>query len=102
MKFQWTFVLGLIFAIIIAIFAVVNVEAVRVNYVFGYAMWPLILVILGSALLGALTSGLITVFRGLQSHRQVKELQHKIETLERTIMTQQSELDTLQKLQKVK
>jgi uncharacterized integral membrane protein len=50
MKFQWSLLIGLIFAVIIAVFAVVNVDTVPVNYVFGNAEWPLILVILGSAL----------------------------------------------------
>ncbi len=34
MKFQWNLLLGLLFAIIIAIFAVFNVDAVQVNYMF--------------------------------------------------------------------
>ena len=54
MKMQWTLLIGLAFAIIIAIFATVNVGRVPVDYIFGEAYWPLVLVILGSALLGAL------------------------------------------------
>lgn len=39
MKMQWTFVVGLLFALIIAIFATVNVERVPVDYVFGEAYY---------------------------------------------------------------
>ena len=56
MKFQWNLLFGLLSAIVIAIFAIVNVEAVKVNYVFGEAQWPLVLIILCSALLGAVVS----------------------------------------------
>lgn len=72
MKIQWTFVVGLIFAIIVAIFATVNVESVPVNYVFGEASWPLILVILGSVLVGFIISFCFSAFRMLGSKRQSK------------------------------
>ena len=72
MKIQWTLVVGLIFAIIIAIFATVNVESVPVNYIFGEANWPLILVILGSVLVGFIISFCFSAFRMLGSKRQTK------------------------------
>ena len=65
MKFQWTWLLGLLFAIIIAVFSVVNVDAVPINYVFGTAEWPLVLIILCSALLGAAISGFVAMFRSV-------------------------------------
>ena len=52
MKFQWTMLVGILFALIVAFFAVMNVEAVTVNYLLGTAKWPLIIVILGSVLMG--------------------------------------------------
>ena len=78
MKFQWNLLLGLLFAIIIAVFAVFNVDAVQVNYVFGKAEWPLVLVILCSALLGAMVSGFVAMFRSVQSNRRIKELQKEM------------------------
>ncbi|MFC4356043.1 lipopolysaccharide assembly LapA domain-containing protein [Chryseomicrobium palamuruense] len=75
MKAQWIILIGLILAIVIAIFAVVNVDAVPVNYLFGEAEWPLILVILGSALLGALVSGLLAMVRSFTLSRKVKALE---------------------------
>ena len=73
MKIQWTLVVGLIFAIIIAIFATVNVEKrSRLDYVFGEAHWPLILVILGSVLIGFIISFCFSAFRMLSSENQTK------------------------------
>lgn len=79
MKIQWTLVVGLIFAIIIAIFATVNVDSVPVNYVFGEARWPLILVILGSVLIGFIISFCFSAFRMLGSKRQSKAVRKELE-----------------------
>ncbi|MFS0575327.1 lipopolysaccharide assembly protein LapA domain-containing protein [Sporosarcina sp. 179-K 3D1 HS] len=97
MKFQWTLLFGLLFAILIAVFAVFNVDSVEVNYVFGTAMWPLVLVILGSALLGALTSGFVAIFRSYRSNRRIKELLKELAAKETTIAAQQNEIAHLQK-----
>ncbi|MGB6406667.1 MAG: lipopolysaccharide assembly protein LapA domain-containing protein, partial [Planococcus donghaensis] len=72
MKLQWLLLIGLVFAVIIAVFAVVNVDEVPVNYVFGEAEWPLILVILASALLGFLLSSVLAIMRNYQMQRKVK------------------------------
>ncbi|MEK3934094.1 lipopolysaccharide assembly protein LapA domain-containing protein [Sporosarcina sp. FSL W7-1349] len=100
MKFQWTLLFGLLFAILIAVFAVFNVDSVEVNYVFGTAMWPLVLVILGSALLGALTSGFVAIFRSYRSNRRIKELQKELAAKETTIAAQQNEIASLQRYYK--
>ncbi|MEH7237443.1 LapA family protein [Bacillus sp. JJ1562] len=81
MRFQWSLILGLIFALIIAIFAVVNVDSVRVNFVFGYTEIPLILIILGSALLGGLIVGMFGILRQYKQQRQIKKLEKEIEQL---------------------
>jgi uncharacterized integral membrane protein len=102
MKFQWSLLIGLIFAIIIAVFAVVNVDSVPVNYVFGSAEWPLILVILGSALLGALLSGSVAIFRSFVLQRKVKQLEKEMTVKESLIASQQNEISALQKNETVR
>jgi len=97
MKFQWSLLLALIFAIIVAVFAVVNVDDVPVNYVFGTAQWPLILVILVSALLGALVSGSVAIFRSFVLQRRVKHLEKDNTAKESLIATQQNEISALHK-----
>lgn len=92
MKAQWAILIGLILAIIIAIFAVVNVDSVPVNYLFGEAQWPLILVILGSALLGALVSGMLAMVRSFTLSRQVKALEAEKSKRDAELHAAQNEL----------
>lgn len=98
MKLQWLLLIGLIFAVIIAVFAVVNVDDVPVNYVFGEAEWPLILVILASALLGFLLSSVLAIMRNYQMQRKVKALQKEVAVKETLIATQQNEIGAYQKV----
>ena len=97
MKFQWSWVLGLLFAIIIAVFSVMNVDKVPVNYGFGVSEWPMVLIILASALLGAAISGFIALFRSVVTSRRIKELMKEVNEKEILIAAQQNELALLQK-----
>ncbi|WP_370297477.1 lipopolysaccharide assembly LapA domain-containing protein [Rossellomorea marisflavi] len=85
MKFQWTLLLGIIFALIVSIFAVINVDPVTVNYLFGEADWPLILVILGSVFMGGIIIGSVGLFRLFVVQRQVKALEKENMTLREQI-----------------
>jgi lipopolysaccharide assembly protein A len=75
MKFQWTLLLGITFALIVAVFAVINVDPVTVNYFFGESEWPLILVILSSVLMGGIIIGSVGLFRLYVVQRKVKALE---------------------------
>jgi lipopolysaccharide assembly protein A len=77
MKMQLYLLFGFIFALLIATFAVINVGDVEINYLFGTAKWPLVLVILGSAVIGGLSVGLFGLIKVIQLQRQVKKL-HQI------------------------
>ncbi|WP_100402240.1 LapA family protein [Bacillus sp. FJAT-42315] len=85
MKGQFNLLLGVIFALIISIFAVINVDPVTVNYLFGQAEWPLVLVILFSVLMGGIISVSLSVFRTMGLKRQNKVLVHEIEQLKKRI-----------------
>lgn len=74
MKFQWTLLLGIAFALIVAVFAVINVDPVTVNYLFGEAEWPLILVILGSVMMGGVIIGSVGLLRIYMLQREVRAL----------------------------
>jgi len=107
LRFQWNLILGLLFALIVAIFAVVNVDSVRVNYVFGYTEIPLILIILGSALLGGLIVGMFGILRQYRQQRQIKKLEKEIEQLksvkvEETLVETKTEVDTTEKAESEK
>ncbi|OCB93661.1 uncharacterized protein SRCM101294_03025 [Bacillus amyloliquefaciens] len=74
MNKQWTIIFALLFTLIVAIFAVINVRAVEVDYLFGTAEWPLILVILGSVLMGALIVFSVGIFQVMKLKREIKTL----------------------------
>lgn len=79
MKMQWVLVIGLLFAIVVSIFATVNVTEVPINYVFGEAKWPLVLVIFGSVFAGVVISFCFSLFRIFSSRHQVKSIQKELE-----------------------
>ncbi|MDZ5782883.1 LapA family protein [Marinococcus luteus] len=74
MKAQTGLIMGLILALIIAIFAVINVNSVEVNLLFGTGEWPLIIVILVSVLLGAMVAGFLSMFRIYKLKAEVRRL----------------------------
>lgn len=81
MKGQWSLILAFLFAILVALFAVINVEPVEVDYLFGTANWPLILLILGSVLMGGLIVASAGIFRLFVLQRRVKGLEKENATL---------------------
>lgn len=74
MRGQWALIISLVIAIIISVFAIINVEAVPVNYLFGVAEWPLILVILGSVLMGAIIAGAMAMVRIYRLQHEMKRM----------------------------
>ncbi len=76
-RLQWYVILGIVFALIVAIFAVVNVDKVDVNYVFGTAHWPLILVILGSVAMGGIIVGSVMAVRIISLNKRLKEMKNE-------------------------
>ncbi|MCD1259034.1 DUF1049 domain-containing protein [Paenibacillus athensensis] len=75
MRVQWTLICALVFALLTAVFAVSNVEAVQVNLLFGDVSLPLILVILTSTLLGGLIVGLFGIIRQYKLQRRMRLLE---------------------------
>ncbi|KIL44525.1 LapA family protein [Jeotgalibacillus soli] len=81
MKYQWTLIVGIIFTLIVTIFAVINVDAVTVNFGFAAPELPLIIVIVGSVLMGGLIVGSVGLFRLFVTQRKVKKLEQENESL---------------------
>ncbi|OLO26202.1 hypothetical protein BTR23_23925 [Alkalihalophilus pseudofirmus] len=92
MRGQWGLILGIIAALVIAIFAVINVDAVRVNYLFGTAEWPLILVIIGSVLMGGIIVGAVGMVRVYQLQQEIKRLKQEKSQKDRSTVTKDKEL----------
>lgn len=84
MKFQWSLILGLIFALLTAIFAVMNVDPVPVNFGFDVVSIPLILVILGCALIGGVVVGSYGIYRQYKLQKEIKSLKAELAKLHDT------------------
>lgn len=78
MKLQWKLIWALIFAILIAIFAVINVSPVPINYLFGNAQIPLILLILGSTLIGSFIALLVSLPLQFRLKKQISQLKQQL------------------------
>lgn len=84
MRIQWSLIAGLIFALLTAIFAVINVDPVQVNFGFDVVHFPLILVILGCALIGGVIVGSYGIFRQYKLQKQIKSLNAELTKLRDT------------------
>ena len=82
MKGQWGLIVGIIVVLVIAIFAVINVDTVEVNYMFGRAEWPLVLIIIGSVLMGGIIVGSVGMFKIHQQTKEIKKLKAKVQSAE--------------------
>ncbi|GAA0295127.1 putative integral membrane protein [Gracilibacillus halotolerans] len=81
MKGQTYIIIAVIFAVIIAVFAVINIEPVEVNYLFGSGNAPLVLVILFSVLMGASITAAVGVVRMIRLQREIRQLKREQEAL---------------------
>ena len=94
MKKQWSIILAIVLLILIALFAMANMEVVPVQFGFASFRWPLIMVILGSLLSGALIATLISVpvnFTHRKEKRETEKRLHEFET------NQSSEVDEVKR-----
>lgn|SRR5699024_8902537 len=81
MKSQVYIISALVFALIIAVFAVINVDPVEVNYLFITTKSPLILVILSSALFGSLMTGGFSIYHLIKIHKKMRALEAENQNL---------------------
>src|SRR5690625_1516487 len=81
-------ILTIIFIIIIAVFAVLNIESVEVTYFFWKVKLPLILIIIFSFLLGVIVTTYVSIFKYNQHRRKNRELKQEIVHLEITLSKQ--------------
>lgn len=79
---DWKFVLALVFALLVAVFAIQNAGAVDINFLTMELSISQALVILISAVFGALTVLLLSLVRWLRSQSKLKTSVKTINTLE--------------------
>ncbi|WP_409227396.1 LapA family protein [Gudongella sp. SC589] len=78
---QKSFILILILAIIIGIFALSNSDVVEIDFVFARVMLSQAIVIFISVLLGAAVATLFGVLREMKLKKQIKEQRNGMESL---------------------
>jgi len=66
--------------VLIAILSFLNMDNVPVNFGFTVVQWPLILIIVGSFIIGVFTAGLLAMIRDIRYTRQIKKLEQKLQT----------------------
>ncbi|WP_164847975.1 lipopolysaccharide assembly protein LapA domain-containing protein [Lacticaseibacillus hulanensis] len=81
MKNQRRFVIILVLVLLVVIFALQNSQAVTVNLFWTHFSWPLIIVIVGSLLLGALITLLLSAASIATARKTTQKLQDEVNRL---------------------
>lgn len=79
---QLTYILALLFAMVVAIFALLNAQPVTVDFIFNEFQISLALVILVSAFAGAVILGFLGIFRQVKESFKSREMNARIKKLE--------------------
>lgn len=82
MKKQWKVFLGFILVLLIVIFALSNSQEIPVNFLINKIYLSLVLVIIGSALIGALIVLLTSGATMFQQRKEIKQLKEQIQSYE--------------------
>lgn len=82
MKKQWKVFLGFILVLVIVIFALSNSQEVPVNFLIKKIYLSLVLVIIGSDLIGALVVLLTSGATFFQQRKEIKQLKESIQSYE--------------------
>lgn len=92
---QFGVILALVFSLVIAIFAIANNQPIEVNYLYGKAEVSAIIIILGSAILGALVIFLLSMFRQIRMGFQIRGLRNEIEDHKKKALELEKERERL-------
>ncbi|MGI6096979.1 MAG: LapA family protein [Dethiobacteria bacterium] len=90
---QFGIIATLLFSLLIAFFALANNQPVLVNYLFGQAEISVIFVIIGSAALGALAIGILSLAWRVRVGFRFREYERKLEVLSTRAESLEKELD---------
>lgn len=92
MKNQWRIILTILLVIVVAVFAILNVESVPVSFGFTTVRWPLILILLVSILIGAVLVILFSTITNVQHNRAYKELEQSTQAQLTALTTENDQL----------
>ncbi len=92
---RFNVVLALIFCLLLAVFALANNQMVEINYLYGSVELSAVLVILGSAALGALVVFILGLVKNIQGRLKLRTLRHEIKDLQGKLQIIEKERDSL-------
>ena len=78
MKKNWKIIVGLILALIVIVFAMLNMEVATINFGFVQVKQPLIILIVASTLLGAIIVALFSSATLFNRNREIKSLKKEL------------------------
>lgn len=85
MKSQWQIILGFVLTLLIVLFAVMNNMDVPINFGFSQLSAPLIIIIIGSAFLGAIVIALVATSTIWHQRKEIKSLKKQLGELEQSL-----------------
>lgn len=93
---QITYIIALLFALIVAVFAIQNAQPVTVDFMFNRFEISLALVILVSVFAGALILGFLGIFRQVKAGLKLRDANSKMKRLEQQLKETEDKLNTSQ------
>jgi uncharacterized integral membrane protein len=78
---EFKFIISLLFSVLVAIFAIQNAKSVEINFLFTKFTISQAVVILGSAIIGALIVLLLGLIKQIKQGVKIKQLKKEIETI---------------------
>ncbi len=79
---RWLLILGLILAVVVTVFTLINKELVDVSFLFFSIKIPLVLVMILMLLTGAILGLLAAIPSGYKKNREIKRLKARVKALE--------------------
>lgn len=92
MRKQWSTILIVALTLVVVIFAVINVDPVSINLGFTLLSIPLVIVIIGTLLIGMLIAAIWSTTILLSDRRKYKKLQAQLDNHESESAKQREEL----------
>jgi len=93
---QAGFILAIVFAILVTIFALQNAQAIAVNFLFFSGEASLALVILISVGVGAIILGMFNLYSRYKNKKTIKELRVQMKEMQKKLDEYEDLLDRLQ------
>lgn len=81
MKRQGKVIIAILIVILIAIFSVMNTEAIPIHFGFATVSWPLVLVLLVAVFLGAILMFLFATISNYQNKKTIRQQESRIQAL---------------------